>query len=77
MLTRDGTTYVDMVFARPDRDLQWRYEDRADPGTASAQQELAAAELDWYGERFSLHWLDGEAAVRVRRGVFHHGGERA
>ncbi|MFG1641349.1 hypothetical protein ACGFMK_13775 [Amycolatopsis sp. NPDC049252] len=33
-------TYVDMVFARRDLDQpeHWRYEDRADPGTDSAQE---------------------------------------
>ncbi|MEQ0564361.1 hypothetical protein ABJI51_35235 [Amycolatopsis sp. NEAU-NG30] len=72
-------TYVDMVFARPDpgEPDHWRYEDRADPGTASAQEELAAARLDWYGEQFGLRWLDGDAAARVLREVFHDGAERA
>jgi len=74
-----GITYVDMVFARRDPDGQdgRRYEDRADPGTDSARQELEAAQLDWYGEKFELRWLDDEAAARVRHEVFHDGAEIA
>ena len=74
-----GITYVDMVFARRDLDEpdHWRYEDRADPGTESAQEELEAARLDWYGEQFELRWLDNEETARVFREVFHDGAERA
>ncbi|MEV6871530.1 hypothetical protein [Amycolatopsis sp. NPDC051128] len=74
-----GVTYVDMVFARRDLDESdhWRYEDRADPGTESAQEELETARLDWYGEQFELRWLDNEAAAKVRHEVFHDGAERA
>ncbi|MGW5744549.1 hypothetical protein [Amycolatopsis sp. NPDC003861] len=74
-----GATYVDMVFARrdPDEPEHWRYEDRADPGTESAQEELEAARLDWYGEQFDLRWLDNEATAKVRLGVFHEGDELA
>ncbi|WP_103348138.1 hypothetical protein [Amycolatopsis sp. CA-128772] len=75
----DGATYVDMVFARrdPDEPEHWRYEDRADPGTESALEELEAARLDWYGEQFDLHWLDNEATAKVRLDVFHEGDELA
>ncbi|WP_328452941.1 MULTISPECIES: hypothetical protein [unclassified Amycolatopsis] len=67
-----AVTYVDMDFARrdPEQPGGWRYEDRADPGTESAMQELEAAELDWYGEKFGLRWLDGEEAARIRHEVF-------
>ena len=67
-----GITYVDMDFARPDPEEPGglRYEDRADPGTESAVQELEAAELDWYGEKFTLRWLPPEQAARVRPEVF-------
>ncbi|UOX90794.1 hypothetical protein MUY14_09265 [Amycolatopsis sp. FBCC-B4732] len=74
-----GTTYVDMVFARRDENEpdHWRYEDRSDPGTDSAQEELASARLDWYGEQFELRWLDSEAAAKVHVEVFHGGSEHA
>ncbi|WP_370965646.1 hypothetical protein [Amycolatopsis sp. cg9] len=75
----DDVTYVDMVFARRDLDQpeHWRYEDRADPGMESAQEELETARLDWYGEQFELRWLDNEAAAKVRLEVFHDGAESA
>jgi len=68
-----GITYVDMLFARrdPSQPDHWRYEDRADPGTEGAQQELGAAQLDWYGEKFDLRWLDDESAAKIRSEVFH------
>jgi hypothetical protein len=72
-------TYVDMVFARrdPNEPDHWRYEDRADPGTESAQEELTTARLAWYGEQFELRWLDGEKSASVFHEVFHDGAERA
>jgi hypothetical protein len=65
-------TYVDMDFARPDPGEPdgVRYEDRADPGTESALQELESAELEWYGEKFTLRWLAPEQAARVREQLF-------
>ena len=74
-----GITYVDMVFARRDLDEpdHWRYEDRADPGTESAQEELEAARLDWYGEQFELRWLDEEETALVFHEVFYDGTVRA
>ncbi|WP_410592442.1 hypothetical protein [Amycolatopsis sp. lyj-23] len=71
-----GITYVDMDFARPDPEEPdgLRYEDRADPGTESARQELEAGELDWYGEKFTLRWLAPEPAARVRRELFGRSG---
>lgn len=76
---RGGITYVDMVFARRDYDEPggWRYEDRADPGTESAQEELEAGQLEWYGEKFELRWLDEDTSERVLADVFHDGNERA
>nr|QEO73699.1 hypothetical protein [uncultured bacterium] len=61
-------TYVDMVFARPDAEEPsgWRFEDRADPGVESAQEELAASTLEWYGTSFDVQWLDGAEAEAVR-----------
>ncbi|SEC52710.1 hypothetical protein SAMN04489727_4077 [Amycolatopsis tolypomycina] len=40
------------------------------PGTESALQELEAAELDWYGEKFTLRRLAPERAARVRHELF-------
>jgi hypothetical protein len=75
---RGGITYVDLDFARPDPDEPGglRYEDRADPGTESALQELEAAELDWYGEKFALRWLAPGPAARVRQELFGWSGRR-
>lgn len=65
-------SYVDMVFARPDSEEPsgWRFEDRADPGTESAQAELASSTLDWYGTPFQVRWLDDAEADRIRSTVF-------
>ena len=65
-------TYVDMVFARPDAEepAGWRFEDRADPGVESAQEELGSSTLEWYGTTFQVHWLDGAEADRIRSTVF-------
>jgi hypothetical protein len=69
---RRGVTYVDFLFVRRDLDEPngWRYEDRVDPGFDSAQDELNASKLCWYGEEFAVEWLVGHEAERVRREVF-------
>ncbi|WP_112265620.1 hypothetical protein [Lentzea terrae] len=65
-------TYVDMVFARTDAEEPsgWRFEDRADPGVESAQEELAASMLEWYGTAFRVSWLDDVEADRIRTTIF-------
>jgi hypothetical protein len=69
---RAATTYVDMIFARRDAEEPggWRHEDRADPGTESAQSELSSSVLEWYGEQFEIGWLEAPEANRIRREVF-------
>lgn len=44
----------------------WLYSDRADPPDYDTAAELASSSIDWYGTNYTLQWVPGDEAARLK-----------